>query len=323
MAHEIEGNYAFFASSTPAWHGKGHVLKDAPSPHEAWRMAYPFEVFELEVQATIEGQTIPATNYKAIARYNPEDPTDTPRILGIHSQRYGLTEPAEIFSRFEPLIETGLVTLEAGGSLHDGAQMWALGKITGADLDVVPGDPIKGYLLFQTSFDGSLVAGAGLTGVRVVCANTLAMAQRDLSLKAKHTRRVNERLDQYRDQVLATIEGFRETAEKYKYLAGRAVSRKSQEDYVRTVIAPESVDPSVEISTKLENKVRTVIDLLDTQRGLELVPRIQGTAWQAYNAVSEYITHESGRSVDSRLSSQWFGPNVGMNQRALDLALAL
>ncbi len=323
MSHGVEKDYAFFASNTPAWWNGGHVLKDAPSPYAAWRLAYPFEVFELEVQASIDGQTIPASNYKAIARYNPEDPNDTPKILGIHSQRYGLTEPAEIFSRFEPLIETGLVTLEAGGSLHDGAQMWALGKITGADLEVVPGDPVKGYLLFQTSFDGSLVAGAGLTGVRVVCANTLAMARRDLSLKAKHTRRVNERLDQYRDQVLATIQGFKETAEKYKHLAGRAVSRKNQEDYVRTVIAPESVDPAVEISTKLENKVRTVIDMLDTQRGLELVPRIRGTAWQAYNAVSEYITHEAGRSIDARLSSQWFGPGVSMNNRALDLALAL
>lgn len=80
MAQAIEGNYAFFASNTPAWHGQGKILKDAPSPYEAWRMAYPFEVFELEVNATVEGMTIPAPAYKAIARYNPEDPSDTPKI---------------------------------------------------------------------------------------------------------------------------------------------------------------------------------------------------------------------------------------------------
>ena len=34
---------------------------------------------------------------------------------------------------------------------------------------------------------------------------------------------------------------------------------------------------------------------------------VKGTAWAAYNAVTEYITHERGRNADNRMNTAWFG----------------
>ena len=68
--------------------------------------------------------------------------------------------------------------------------------------------------------------------------------------------------------------------------------------------------------------MQSIIDRLDTQRGIEYVPAMRGTVWQAYNAVTEYITHDYGRSDDSRLQAQWFGATATMGKKALDLALA-
>lgn len=321
MAHEIEGGKAFFTVK-PAWHGLGQVLSTAPTAAEAWRMAYPHTLIETPVSWSIQDDSGTlhherAQGFKAIVR-------DDGRVLGIHSDAYGLVQPGEVFKRFEPLIDSGLVELEAGGSLYEGRRMWALAKVRGADAEILPGDSVRGYVLFQESWDGSTQSGMGLTNVRVVCANTLAAAQGDLTYRTRHTRYVNARLDAYRDQIAGVLRGFHESVETMRALAARKVTRAAQEVYVREVIAgPEALKPEVKLSTKLENKVDQVIGLLDTQRGLELVPAARGTAWQAYNAVTEYLTHDHGRTVDSRLANQWFGPGVSQNRAALERALTM
>ena len=60
------------------------------------------------------------------------------------------------------------------------------------------------------------------------------------------------------------------------------------------------------------------------------LPGIRHTAWAAYNAVSEYVDHQSrvtGNSsdakADNRLCSIWFGTGSKIKQRAYEQALAL
>ncbi len=62
--------------------------------------------------------------------------------------------------------------------------------------------------------------------------------------------------------------------------------------------------------------------LFESGRGNDL-PSIKGTYWAAYNAVTEYLQYESGRTDDSRLNSLWFGPNAVKNKTALKEALKL
>lgn len=60
-----------------------------------------------------------------------------------------------------------------------------------------------------------------------------------------------------------------------------------------------------------------VIEILERGgRGLDM-PGVRGTAWGAYNAVTEYLTWERGRSNDNRMGALWFG-DVG--KRALSAA---
>jgi phage/plasmid-like protein (TIGR03299 family) len=322
MAHQIEQNYAFFASSKPAWHGLGTVLNTAPSIAEAWKLAYPFEVFQLPVSAKLtDDQGIDhhtdCPDHAAIVRSDG-------KVLSVMSDRYGVVQPYDVFQCFEPLIEAGLVELEAGGSLKDGKKMWALGKVKGADAEILPGDRIKAYLLFHTSFDGSCKLGAGLTGVRVVCANTLASAQSaGLSHTTKHTKGVKDRLDAIAADLEQVIKSWAHNVELYRTLAEKKVTKTAQQEYIVKVIAPELLDDKKEVHTKTKNKVRFVLDMLDYQRGKELVPAAIGTAWQAYNAVSEYLTHENGRDADSRVDSQYFGEGARLNSKALDLALSM
>lgn len=327
MAHQIEGKYAFFASSTPAWHGIGEVLKDAPSIDKAWKLAYPHELFKVDLSPTIEDENTgkrqydaPIASHKAIIR-------DDGKLIGVVGSRYELVQPYDAFKFFEPWIESGLVELEAGGSLKDGSRMWALAKIKGAEAEVAKGDPVKPYFLVATAFDGSMPHCLDNTGVRVVCANTLAMAignnGRSANFRIRHTKSINDKIAAVRTTVEKSIRGFNEQLEIFRALAKKQMKTVQMESYVRNVMTFDMTDEEKqeELSTQKKNQINTVIDLIDAQKGLELVPAIRGTAWQAYNAVSEYITHEAGRTEDSRVDSQWFGNGAKLNQTALQLAM--
>ena len=58
------------------------------------------------------------------------------------------------------------------------------------------------------------------------------------------------------------------------------------------------------------------------------LPGVRGTYWGAYNAVTEYLSHDAGRSRDpvesarQRLEALWFGKGAETADRAHQLALA-
>lgn len=319
MAHEIEGNYAFFGSNKPAWHGLGTVLKDAPTIDDAWKLAYPHELIECEVKAFIGDQSESIPDKKAIFR-------DDGKYIATVGIDYGLIQPYKVFDSYRDLIESKKVELEAGGSLRDGKRMWALAKLTNdGTREVLNNDAVNGYLLMHTSFDGSLSHGIKFVATRVVCANTLAVAigESGSYIKLKHTSRIEERLDQVMKAVNTASKTFDHSIASYQALAKKKMTYKQMCEYVMNHFVTEEKRESEEkISTKTINTVKYVIDLLDSQKGLELVPAMKGTAWQAYNAISQYYTHDYGNNEDNRLNGQWFGQSAKMNQAALNEALA-
>jgi hypothetical protein len=59
---------------------------------------------------------------------------------------------------------------------------------------------------------------------------------------------------------------------------------------------------------------------MDQQPGAEFA---EGTWWQAFNAVTFMTDHMIGRSVDSRLTSAWYGANKNLKTKALELAVEM
>lgn len=56
-------------------------------------------------------------------------------------------------------------------------------------------------------------------------------------------------------------------------------------------------------------------------RGADL-SSARGTAWGLFNAVTEHVDHEAGRTDDARLDSAWFGRGQALKNRALELLAA-
>ena len=53
------------------------------------------------------------------------------------------------------------------------------------------------------------------------------------------------------------------------------------------------------------------------------MPGVKGTAWAAWNAVTEYVDHHTGNDARRRMESSWWGDGAKVKSRAFELALEM
>lgn len=305
------------------WKGYGTSLHDCATAQDAWNKLYPYTVHKLPVAAMFEHngeiKYEPCTTFNAVFRSDGKE-------LGKVGTDYQLVQPHEAFNDLEPLIKKGLITLRAGGELRDGRQIWALAEVVGSESEILPNDSVKCYINRYTGFDGGTSDGINNTGIRPICMNTLLASISDKSgafrFIFKHTKNVRDKTAQAMLHIEKTLIEFQKTVEAYKHMAKKQLSRLEQEKLIAEVfLTPEQLAGEKELSSRKTTIVQDVIELLDTQKGLEAIPAMRGTAWQAYNAVTEYTTHHYGRNADTRLHAQWFGESKKLADKAFTLAL--
>jgi uncharacterized protein (UPF0335 family) len=128
---------------------------------------------------------------------------------------------------------------------------------------------------------------------------------------------VLENLANVREVMNLANQEFEATATQYKRLARKSINQSDLRKYVKRVLR---VEEEQDISTRTTNILEEIVRLAEAGRGNDL-SSIRGTYWSAYNGVSEWLTHNRGRSEDSRLNSLWFGDGASLNRHALEVAL--
>ncbi len=174
MAHDIQT--MAYTGKAP-WHNLGNHLPEK-QPIEVWAKAagmdwriqestvrYDVEIPELDHQSLI----MPFEDHKVLFRSDNKQP------LSVVSKRYQVVQPQEVLEFYRDLTEQAGYELETAGVLKSGRKFWALAR-TGKEAVLKGNDVVKGYLLLATSCDGTLATTATPTTIRVVCANTLAVA---------------------------------------------------------------------------------------------------------------------------------------------------
>lgn len=296
------------------WHKLGKVLTDSDSRSveltiKAAGLDWTVEKKTLQVSET--GQMV--NNLFAHVRN-----TDN-QILGYGTERYNILQNLEAFQFFQPFLDMGGCEFETAGSLHDGSVIWVMAKLTGC-MEVAPNDEIIKYLLLSHSHNGKNSINVGETPVRVVCANTLAMAKANQTTwgKVKHSKNMHTSLANARDALAAANVRFQEYLELYKKLAAAQCTQAKATEYFLKVMGKEG-QVSGELPTRTKNKLERLHELMESGKG-NTNPAIRGTFWTAYNAVTEYYSHEAGRNEENRYHSLWFGDD---NMNALEAALEL
>jgi phage/plasmid-like protein (TIGR03299 family) len=333
MAHCIET--AMFVGK-PAWHGLGTVLNAPPTVVEAIKLAGLDWTVEMEnVYLSDDMGRAEVPGIRAVVRMSDS------KILGTVGDKFHTVQNSDAFAWFQPFLDADLVTIEAAGSLKGGQRVWILAKVKGGSAEVVKGDEVVNYLLLAHGHDGSLSMWMGSTPTRVVCQNTLSAAILDGRgnglIRAKHTKNLTVAMERARETIIAANARFADAMTTYRALANVRITDAQMKEYIDKVFPPAKKElaakstetggemlssllarpvapkPSIfsadggEITKEARQRIYSdILPLFHHGRG-NAMPGVAGTAWGGYNAVTEYLTHERGRTADANLNTAWFG----------------
>ena len=310
MSHAVET--MFYVNEVP-WHGLGKKLTAAPTIGEAIVAAgLDWEVGLKDLQ-TVDGTAVPAR-----ATYRKTDN----RILGVVGPRYVPLQNKDAFNWFQPFVDSKEVALHTAGSLHEGEKVWVLAEIQSGHSEIVKGDEIAKFVLLSNSHNGTSSIRVGFTPIRVVCANTLAMAHSDDGsklIRINHTKSAGESLEKVREVMNLVNQQFEATAVQYRALATKQFNQKDVLRYVNIMLNCE-FDVEADISTRTKNIRTNILNRIEGKN--QKLPGVSGTWWAAYNGYTEHLNYESGNNANTRLDKLWFNPENN-SRKALKVALQL
>jgi phage/plasmid-like protein (TIGR03299 family) len=312
MAHMIATtasgkNAMAYVGDTP-WHGLGQRLSE-DSPIEVWaaESGLDFKLATADVQyKTSATDTLNVFEGKKVMYRQ-----DTGASLGIVSNRYKIVQPIEVLEFFREMVGT-IAHLETAGVLRGGAHYWALARMNGEFS--LGSDKVNQYLLLASSADGSLTTQARLTAVRVVCNNTMQMAQQGKAdVVVKHTS-VFDPKDAQR-KLADCNDTFKAFAETAQVLSNIKISSQQAQTVFTKLLGGDADKPS-----------RAAVRALALFQGCGIGAELESskeTAWGALNAVTQLLDWETARTTDSRLCNAWFGGGVSLKQQAVTELLAM
>lgn len=313
MAHEVE--QMMYVGDVP-WHKLGTRFEEPPSLEDAIVAAGLNWKVTTEPVFTGAGEELAALATRR---------GDNNQILGVVGPKYTPLQNIEAFDFFRPFIDAGDASIETAGSLREGKRVFVLAKLKLDPMEIVKNDAVEKYVLLSNSHDGTLAIRVGFTPVRVVCANTMALAINSKAsklLRVRHTKNVVANLEQIQEVMNLANQEFEATADQFKLLASRDINSQDLEKYVKLVFNPTKkiVETGLE-NVKNQRILNSVIPLFENGRGNDL-PGVKGTYWAAYNAISEYLQYERGEEKN-RLDNMWFGVGAELNKKALDVAVQM
>ena len=289
MGHMLEqyGDMASFASlREPAWHGLGTVIDEAVSTQEMLELAH-LAGWNVRLEAVdLPGRS--HREYFATVRTNPFDGESD--VLGLVGERYNVLQNEELFTFGDNLLDGG--RWETAGSIKNGTVVFgslALERETNLD-PKGRGDKVNNYLLVHTSHDGSLAIQASVTPVRVVCQNTLNAAvgskgnRAKQSFRIRHTQTVQGKVAAAREALGLTHKYLDEFDKMASEMIAKEISDKQFFEII-TAIYPKPEKDAKGSMTKWENKIDTLNDIYIGPT----CENIKGTAWGAYNALTERL----------------------------------
>lgn len=313
-------NSIMYVGETP-WHGLGTKLNEAATSADAIKAAgLDWDVVKSEALYRVGSDYRRAPGQYVVTRKDNGD------ALGVVGDVYTPLQNRDAFKFFGAVVGEKAAMYHTAGALGLGERVWILAKLPGY-IRVVGDDVTEKFLLLTNAHDGSGSVKVLFTPIRVVCQNTLNIALRTNGpvSKIRHSAAMGGKIMNVRDElgiISAKFSLFEEAAQK---LATVQVTQEAFKSYIaRAGLVPEKSE-----STRAENIMLEVSALFEGRQKGGRWPGVKGTAWGAFNAVSEYVdfhraTRGGGMSGDmSRATSLLFGSGASIKQKAWDEALAL
>lgn len=340
MAHELDmtrGQAAIAFRGAVPWHGLGaEILPQDSLDDIRIKAGLDYDVvktpvqFQRRVQGIDPGNNAPIdyTTYETSKDKCVLYRSDTGNDLSVVSTKYQVVQPSQIVNFYRSLTEQYGFQVEVVGALKGGRKVWALAN-TGNCINLPGEDRVKGYLLLATSYDGTMATQARFTSIRVVCNNTLTLANSEgrPDVSVPHSATFDE-VKVKQDLGLGNTWG--EFAEQAKHMVD---TKRNNDDFARLLLSSYyGLTTERQISEfQMEDKnnasfdklVKRITTALNEAPGAHLAAA-RDTLWGALQAVTYDVDHQlPSRSVDTRLDKAWFGTGDNIKRRAYDFARGL
>jgi phage/plasmid-like protein (TIGR03299 family) len=318
MAHELTQRAdgfteMAFVGELP-WHGLGQELQEG-ADMETWRKAAGMDW-------TIQSAPVQYVSASAYNQFNGQNVlyrNDNNLPLSIVSDRYKPVQPAEVLEFFDSLVKEAGFKLHTAGTLRGGKRLWALAE-TGKFGEVCKDDGVGGFLLLSTSCDRTLATTARFTSVRVVCNNTLTMAQNDIRtmIKVPHSTIFDH--DKVKLELGQVSEAFGSFMEMAKFLQNQKLNQAQAKVFLTKLMTPQAKLANEQYNIEKNKGYTKILEMFEgSGKGADLVGF---TKWGMLNAVTEYYDHIiPNRSNDTRLDNAWFGSGDRIKNQAVNLLL--
>lgn len=219
MAHELEikadgtASMAYNVENGRPWHGLGTEVKGLMTSADALTAAgLDWTVSKAPLYSRFGSRYIKSEDRWSIQR------SSDGKILGTVGKDYTEFQNTEAFAFLDTLLKSGEAHIDTAGSLFGGKRIWIAARLD--DFTVLGKDVYEQWMLITNSHDGSRALQASITPIRVVCANTEAMALRgasqtfrirhrgDLAGKVQEAKETLQVAHKYTDEFMAQSEAL-------------------------------------------------------------------------------------------------------------------
>jgi phage/plasmid-like protein (TIGR03299 family) len=336
MAHEIREHDHLMVAKRKAWHGLGTVVEEQQTPNAALKLAkLDWKVEQCPTYCIHDdaGDTkrIPLPNYANIR-------SDTKEVLGVVSDSYGVMQNDQIADMIWKAADEGACPkVESAGSLKNGRIVFFCCPFK--SFFVGKGeDEVKPFITLSSSHDGTRALRGDSHTDRVVCANTDKIARNEAEMAGqfvsmRHTSNISSRIAEIR----LLFEAVKENVSVYEKKANDLVKvqmtdAKLRDFFIDVHSRIYGAMPDQKENPRKYNKCldRVAQWLTNFQSPTCNNNGVGGTAWAAYNAVTEWDNHQRtvkatathGHSKEAARTYNRLFKNKTSNA-AMDAALAL
>lgn len=321
------------------WQRNGHTMvgEAVTNPDAALvqaKLNWTVERVDLRCADTLD----PVPDFAAIRR------SDTMGLLGVVGPDYSPFQNAGMFQVFTDLAavtkrDGGIpFTIETAGAFQAGKVVWALAHLP--DLGIRIGDDeSKTYLLVSNGHTGNRTLVIAPTTVRVICQNTLRLAEAQAKANRrhpglaggfalKHTPGIHDAVQEVKEAFATTIRQHQATKEAWTYLASKSLTARREAEFMAQVFGrpgPDETDRAKTLRKGREERIAAILASPTSQ-----VRGTKDSMFSLMQAVVEYVDHdrstrvmgEGGDEGESRLLSATFGSGADVKARAWEAALS-
>lgn len=300
MAHKIEKNDTVFTISK-AWHGLEKIVDR-------------IEGFGFEVKAVplyLDADSGPIATHKAIV-------DDSGALISVAKSSYEIITNQSIFDSASAAVgEVEGARIVSAGSVKGRKVVFATVELDGLKDFNAGGDAHTAKLNLISSHDGTKAFTARFGFTRIVCANTVQMAESEAksSLTLYHTKNSARQIKGMKETVAELVRASEFYKEQAERLRSETCNEEQARNFLAAFLAPVGAS---ELSTRAANQVDEIAALFAKGKG-----NSGETRWDLFNGITEYFTHEASDDKGKLFESSEFGTYADKKTEAMGELTAL